>query len=164
LLLFRREIAQKMHLPTNNGGIDADFGFSDRAGQDQRIPVACLFFRRAVKPARKNRFFVQGTGLPRQNDKHRLGDFLGQLGIAHPPQRCRINEAGMAGNQRGKGGLGLLGRVFPHQRHVIGCHSLYSCTPKAKRGQRIFSFWRQTVLAFRAKGHPARRELSDTGH
>jgi len=102
LLLFRREIAQKMHLPTNNGGIDADFGFSDRAGQDQRIPVACLFFRRAVKPARKNRFFVQGTGLPRQNDKHRLGDFLGQLGIAHPPQRCRINEAGMAGNQRAK--------------------------------------------------------------
>jgi len=34
--------------------------------------------------------------------------------------------------------------LLPNQLHVIGCHSLYSCTPKRKRGQRFYFFngWR----------------------
>ncbi len=47
----------------------------------------------------------------------------------------------MARDERGKGALGLMGGVLPHQFHVIGCHPPYSCTPKGKRGQRIFNFF-----------------------
>src|SRR5688572_12958887 len=31
-----------------------------------------------------------------------------------------------------------MGGVLPHQFHVIGRHLSYSCTPKGKRGQRLF--------------------------
>jgi hypothetical protein len=88
--------------------------------------------RRAIEPAGKNGFGTERAGLAGENDKHRLGNFLGQMRVADLPQRRRIDEIDVTRNQRLKGSFGLAGGVFPHQRHVITHHPSDTWTPGPK--------------------------------
>ena len=58
----------------------------------------------------------QTPGFARENDEDRLGDVLGQMGVAHLPQRGGINQPDVAFDQRGKGRLGFAVRAYSCKR------------------------------------------------
>ena len=55
----------------------------------------------------RHAFRAQTAGLARENDEDGLGDFLGQMRVAHLPQRRRMDERHMTFHELRKGGLGL---------------------------------------------------------
>jgi len=75
---------------------------------------------------------TERAGLASEDDKHRLGNFLGQMRVAHLPQGRRINEIDVTRYQRLKGRFGLAGGVFPHQLHVVVHHPSDTWTPGPK--------------------------------
>jgi hypothetical protein len=75
--------------------------------------------RRVVNPSREIGSLPQLTGLPREDDKNRLGDFLSVVRVSGLPQRRRINLVEVTRNEQGKGPFGVVLRELAQQRHVI---------------------------------------------
>jgi len=78
---------------------------------------------------------AQAGGFAREDDKDRLGDFLGVGGNPGMAERRRINQVDMPPDQFGKGFLRALPLVIPQQVHVahIGQLTIY-CRCEAKSG------------------------------
>jgi len=117
--------------------------------------VAC----RAVQPAGKDCIVIERRSLPGEDDEHGLRDFLRELRITHPSQCRRVNEIGMARNQRSESAFGLVGNVLPDQIHVVDCHFNYSCTSEGEKVTENNLFLSDTNR-FRIGGHPCTRCLA----
>ena len=76
-----------------------------------------LKVRIAISPRMMESLLIwtQLARLAREDDEDGLGDFLGQMRVAHLPQRRRMNERHMAFHELRKGGLGLAGGELGEQ-------------------------------------------------
>lgn len=75
----------------------------------------------------------QGAGLSSQDDEDGLRDFLGLVGVADLAKGDGINEADVALDERGKGFIGMIFRILPQQRAVVGrLHSQISVRRRGK--------------------------------
>ena len=75
--------------------------------------------RGAAQPAGQHGLFAQVSGLARQDDEHGLRDFLGQMRVAHLPQRGGIDQRHVAFHQRRKRLFRVLRRVSGKQFGII---------------------------------------------
>ena len=92
--------------------------------------------RRAAQPAGQNGFVAKRVCLARENDEHRLCDFLRQMRVAHLPQRHGIDEIDVAHNECGERLLGIAPGIFLQQRDVVIGHF------------QIYLRWRGKVTAY----------------
>ena len=75
--------------------------------------------------------------LARQNDEHRLGDFLGQMRVAHLPQCHGIHQIDVARDEHGERLFGIVPSIFPQQSQVVIRHFTHTFTPPGK-GNNLF--------------------------
>ena len=75
--------------------------------------------------------------LARQNDEHRLRDFLGQMRVAHLPHRHGIDQIDVARDQRGERFLGIAPGIFAQQGQVV-VHDFTDIFTRRRKGNRLF--------------------------
>lgn len=92
--------------------------------------------RRPVQPAGKDRSRPKLGCFPRENEEHRLSDFLGNVRIADNPEARGIDQVHVPLHERSKRLLGLAGRVLPQEFQVIhtGWPLLIECPLGTKKG------------------------------
>ena len=83
-------------------------------------------------------FGAERPRLARQNDEHRLRDFLGQIRIADLPQRHGINQIDVARHERGER---LLGIARAYSRSKVRSSFMVSFIHLRRREKVTDYFW-----------------------
>ena len=88
-----------------------------------------MFLSIALQPGpQRRRRGISVETQPKRNLQPRPGRYLleiiwiRQVRIAHAAQRGGMDKVEMPGDELRKGGLGMVGGVFPHKGHVVGDH------------------------------------------
>jgi hypothetical protein len=101
--------------------------------------VGARVTRRAAKPAGQNGLVAERVRLAREDDENRLRDFLGQIRVAHLPQRDGINEIDMARDERGERRLGIVPRMVTQQVQIVIHRFTNTFTPPRKSNRLFFA-------------------------
>lgn len=75
--------------------------------------------RGLIQLALEDHAFAEAGRFPRENDKYRLGDFLGLVLVAGMAQGDGIDPINVTVDERGEGRFGIALDIFPQQCVVI---------------------------------------------
>lgn len=91
------------------------------------------------QPARKRPVVAQLPGLFGEDDKDRLGDFLGVVRVADLAQGDGIDQIDMARDQGGKGLVRMIFGVLAQQRGFIHDFHLAISVRRTAKGDKLFA-------------------------